>query len=161
MVNYYCHEITEVSDGLFVSGILDVEQMVQMGMDVLVPLAFLNGNIWNTGFRGEILYYPIEDYGVLPDDILERLVEEIIAQLESGKRVGLFCSGGHGRTGYVAACVLIRQGVENPISYLRGRYCRHAVESQEQWEAIRRFMENQLLRMEEEREQLENQGFTF
>ena len=111
-------------------------------------------NIWNTGFRGEILYYPIEDYGVLPDEILERLVEEIIAWLDAGKRVGLFCAGGHGRTGYVAACVLIRQGVEKPISYLRERYCRHAVESQKQWEAILRFTETQRLLMEEEHEQL-------
>ena len=143
MGHYYCHEVTEICDGLLVSGIRDVEQMVQMGVDVLVPLAFLYGNIWDTGFRGEILYCPVNDYSILPDDVLEKLVNDITERLDAGKRVGLFCAGGHGRTGYVAACVLARRGIQNPISYLHTHYCREAVESEEQKEVIKQYMGKQ------------------
>ena len=78
MGNCCCHEVTEICPGLLISGYRDVARMVQMGADVLVPLDSLSGGIWDTGFRGEILYCPITDYGVLPDDALERLVEDII-----------------------------------------------------------------------------------
>ena len=139
MGSYYCHEVTEICPGLFVSGYRDVARMVQMGADVLVPLDSLSGGIWDTGFRGEILYCPITDYGVLPDDALERLVEDITKRLDDGKRLGMFCIGGHGRTGYVAACVLKRRGGKNPIAYLHTHYCRNAVESDEQRDAIIRF----------------------
>ena len=136
---YDCHNVTEIRKGLFISGRRDVAEMVQAGVDVLLPLDSLRGDVWETGFRGEILYYPIMDCGVLPDDVLDRLIDDIFRRLDAGKRVGMFCIGGHGRTGYVAACVLARDGVENPIAYLHEHYCRFAVESDEQREAIRRF----------------------
>ena len=139
MGNCCCHEVTEICPGLLISGYWDVGRMVQMGADVLVPLDFFSGDIWETGFRGEILYCPITDYGVLPDDVLERLVEDIIKRLDTRKRLGMFCVGGHGRTGYISACVLKRRGVENPVAYLHTHYCRNAVESDEQREAIQRF----------------------
>ena len=138
-MHYYCHEITEICPGLLISGYRDVERMIKMGVDVLVPLDSLTGNVWDTGFRGEILYCPIPDFGVLPDDVLERLVSDITERLDAGKRMGMFCIGGHGRTGYVAACVLKRRSVENPIAYLHRHYCQNAVESDEQREAIARF----------------------
>ena len=139
MGNCCCHEVTEICPGLLISGYRDVARMVQMGVNVLVPLDSLSGGIWDTGFRGEILYCPITDYGVLPDDVLERLVEDIIKRLDDGKRFGMFRIGGHGRTGYVAACVLKRRGVKNPIAYPHTHYCRNAVESDEQRSAIERF----------------------
>jgi hypothetical protein len=52
--------------------------------------------------------------------------------LSSDKRVGLFCQGGHGRTGYVASVVLGKLGYEDPIQFLRSRYCRRAVETDAQ-----------------------------
>lgn len=139
MGNRYCHEATEICPGLLIGGYRDVSRMIEMGAEVLVPLDSLSGGIWDTGFRGEILYCPITDYSVLPDDVLERLVADIIKRLEAGKRLGMFCIGGHGRTGYVAACVLKRKGVENPVAYLHTHYCRGAVETHEQKEAIERF----------------------
>lgn len=141
MGHYDCHAVTEICAGLFLSGVLDVEELVERGVDVLVPLAFLDGDVWDTGFRGEILYCPVLDLGTLPDDVLFRLTEDIVTRLDQGKRVGLFCAGGHGRTGYVAACVLARRGVENPIAYLHQHYCRYAVESEAQIEAIVRFVD--------------------
>jgi len=101
-------------------------------VNTLVPLDSMRANVWNQGFRGEVLYYPIEDYGVLPDDVLNDLASKIINRLKCGKKVGLFCLGGHGRTGYVASVVLGKLGWEDPIGFLRENYCKHAVESNDQ-----------------------------
>ena len=137
---YSCHRATEMWPNLVIGGIRDVDDMLIMGVEILVPLDYLEGNIWDRGFRGEILFCPIRDGHVLPDDVLERLTDRICRLLGEGRRVGIFCIGGHGRTGYVAACVLARLGVEDPISYLREKYCRHAVETEEQEEAVRAFI---------------------
>lgn len=140
MEKSFCHKITEILPGLLLGGVRDAERMVQLGATVLVPLDHLDGDIWHTGFRGQILYCPIPDYGILPDDVLHCLTDEICTILDAGKRVGLFCTGGHGRTGYVAACVLARRGIENPIAFLHKNYCPFAVETEEQIEAIIRFI---------------------
>ena len=125
-------EMNEIIPGLLVGCADDAEQMVKRGADVLVPLAYLDGSIWNTRFRGEILYYPINDMGILPDDVLRVLVDSICSRLDEGKKVGVFCSAGHGRTGYVAACVLARRGIRDPIGYLRRNYSAKAIESEKQ-----------------------------
>ena len=101
-------EMTEIIPGLLVGSIDDVELMLHEGVDVLVPLAFLNGSIWSTGFRGEILYYPINDMGVLPEDVLRILVDRICSRMVEGKKVGVFCGAGHGRTGYVICQRLLK-----------------------------------------------------
>ena len=129
-------EMIEIIPRLLVGSIGDVELMLHEGVDVLVPLAFLNGNIWAAGFRGEILYYPIDDMGVLPDDVLRVLVDSICSRLDEEKRVGVFCGAGHGRTGYVAACVLARRGIKDPIGYLRTKYSSKAIESEKQIDAV-------------------------
>jgi hypothetical protein len=109
--------------------------------DTLVPLHDLGADIWKTGFRGEILYCPIKDYGVLPDDVLDDLVSKIIYRLNCGQKAGLFCQGGHGRTGYVASIVLGKLGYEDPIQFLRSNYCRNAVESDIQVQHIAEVLE--------------------
>lgn len=78
------------------------------------------------------MYYPIPDYEVLPTDVLNRLVSKILCRLKYGKKIGLFCFGGHGRTGYVASVVLGKLGYEDPIGFLRQHYCKRAVESSAQ-----------------------------
>ncbi len=136
-----CHKVTEIFRKFYLGGITQVKTMVQdIGVDVLVPLDSLYGDIWDWGFTGKIAYYPINDFEVLPTDILDRLVEEILTYLENGKLVGLFCVGGHGRTGYIAACVLGLLGIEDPINYIRTNYCEKAIESNEQVKAISKFL---------------------
>ena len=130
-----CHSNpVEVVPGLFCGSENDFMDGIGNGLclDTLVPLNHLDGFIWDTGFRGEILYYPIKDYSVLPPDILELLVAEIIDRINAGKKVGVFCLGGHGRTGYIASIVLGKMGTEDPIGLLREKYCKSAVESTEQ-----------------------------
>lgn len=135
-----CHHDTQIYTNLFVGGIDDSYSMAGY-CDVLVPLDSLDGYIWNF-FNGEIHYWPITDMSVLPENVLVRAVQDIADCLEAGKKVGIFCLGGHGRTGYIAGCVLGYLGVEDPIGYLRENYCKKAVETREQAEAIGNFIGN-------------------
>ena len=130
---------TEIVPGLILGGIGDLDAMLAMGPDVLAPLDRLPGSVWQTGFRGEILYCPITDRGVLPDDVLDRLAGAIVDRVRDGKRVALFCLGGHGRTGYVAACALFLLGVAEPMPFLWNRYSPAAVETDVQEAAVLRF----------------------
>lgn len=130
----------EIIQDLYIGSVSDVDDMLDAGADVLVPLAYLDGDIWDMGFRGEIIYCPITDGDVLPDDVIYMLVEMIVSRLGQHK-VGLFCAGGHGRTGYVAACVLAELGVPDPIGYLRSNYSVKAVETEKQAQAVFRFIE--------------------
>lgn len=110
-------------------------------VDTLIPLYAMDARIWETGFRGEVLYYPISDFGILPDDIMKSLAAKIIERLRQNKKVGIFCLGGHGRTGYVASIVLGMLGAKDPIAYLRQHYCNCAVESNAQIEHIAKILQ--------------------
>ena len=55
------------------------------------------------------------------------------------KKVGLFCLGGHGRTGYVACGVLGKLGYADPIAQIRKVYCNSAVESNSQIKQIAKY----------------------
>ena len=134
-------EAKEIVPGLLLGGLKELRLILDWKPDVLFPLDRLPGWIWEEGFRGEIVYYPIPDYDILPDDVLEKLVETVLDRLHAGRRTALFCAGGHGRTGYAAACVLYRLGIENPIAFLRRNYSPFAVESEEQERAVERFIE--------------------
>ena len=139
-----CHVgTTEVVGGLFCGGESEVIDMISkpVQVDTLIPLNKLEANIWDMGFRGEILYYPIHDYGILPDDVLDELVSKILCRINNNKKVGLFCFGGHGRTGYVASVVLGKLGYDDPIKFLRSKYCKNAVESSEQINHIAEVLE--------------------
>ena len=129
----------EIAPGLILGGINDLDAMLAMRPDVLAPLDRLPGHVWQTGFRGEILYYPITDREVLPDDVLDELVKALLTRIRSGKRVALFCVGGYGRTGYVAACALFLLGVADPMPYLWRNYSASAVETELQMAAVERF----------------------
>ena len=129
----------EIVPGLILGSLRALNAILEQKPDVLVPLDRLPGWVWETGFRGEILYFPITDYEILPDDVLETLVRELLDRLLAGKRTAVFCVGGHGRTGYIAACLLHRLGQENPIGFLRKHYSASAVESEEQEDAVYRY----------------------
>ena len=132
---------TEVYPGLIVGGLWMLEDILNMQPDVLVPLDRLLGWVWDSGFRGEIIYCPITDYSILPDDVLDKITDTIVERIKKGQRVAVFCLGGHGRTGYVASCVLHLLGVKNPVAFLRENYHRKSVETAEQYEAVNRFID--------------------
>ena len=130
----------EVIPRLMLGGINELDFMLRWKPDVLVPLDRLPGSVWETGFRGEILYYPITDFGILPRDVLEKLVSAVTERMGAGKRVAIFCSGGRGRTGYVSACVLFKLGKsDDPVTFLRQNYSLGAVETDEQMHEVEWF----------------------
>lgn len=136
-----CHPVTEVWDNLYLCGIGQVKQMIdKYDIDVLVPLDHVVGTVWEWGFDGKIIYYPIDDFHILPENILNRLVNEVLEQLRKDKRVGIFCIGGHGRTGYIAACILGKIGIEDPIEWVRKMYCNKAIESNGQIKSIANYL---------------------
>lgn len=114
-------------------------------VDVLIPLDSVGGTIWDYGFRGEILYIPITDFGTLPKAIEREKVTQVVRLIRQGRKVAIFCLGGHGRTGYFASLVLSELGVKDPIELMRRLYCKHAVETNEQLEAIAKFSGNKEL----------------
>ena len=138
-----CHTgPVEVTKNLFcgsrAEAVLMAAEDIRVG--TLACLYELDAKIWDVGFRGEILYYPTKDFGVLPDDVLDDLVAKIIDRLDHGVKVGISCMGGHGRTGYVAAAVLGKRGFDDPIEYLREHYCTESVESVNQVRHIASFL---------------------
>lgn len=70
----------------------------------------------------------------------------IVKGLREGRRVGeipqeilVCCVGGHGRTGTAVAILAGLMGVTNgkdPVEWVRGRYCKNAVESNEQLDYV-------------------------
>lgn len=140
-MDYEAQYPIEVVPGLILGGIYRLDEILAMKPDVLFPLDSLPGWIWREGFRGEIVYYPITDYNILPDDVLDRLVDEVLERLKAGRKVAIFCVGGHGRTGYVGSCVMHMLGEKRPVAFLRDKYSYLAVETQEQQNAIDRFQE--------------------
>lgn len=137
-----CHQITEIYPNFYLCNINQVKQMVrEYGVDVLVPLDHVDGYIWDL-FDGEIHYWPIEDMDVLPTNILNRAVKDIITCLKKGKKVGMFCIGGHGRTGYLAACVLGKLNISDPIQHIHDKYCNKAIEVYIQYKHISEYLNN-------------------
>lgn len=69
-----------------------------------------------------------------PDEArLHRLVRELVDAAAAGKRVEVFCFGGHGRTGTVLACAAVLTG-EDPraaVSRVRAQYCARAISTPE------------------------------
>ncbi|OGG58709.1 hypothetical protein A2765_00100 [Candidatus Kaiserbacteria bacterium RIFCSPHIGHO2_01_FULL_56_24] len=107
-------------------------------IDVLVPLL---DTMMPFGFRGryQVLALPLKDYGGVPPNWRQG-VEDVIKELEAGRRVLSFCQGGHGRTGtLLASLVALLESVEqtpDPIEAVRERYCDRAVETRAQAEAV-------------------------
>ena len=113
--------------------------MVEHNVQVLIPLADVDiSGCWDKGWRGKVFYVPIQDYGTLPPDILLDYATRIADAVKAGVSVGMFCFGGHGRTGYLAAAVLsILQPELDPIRTVRYLYCRQAIECDAQvWSLI-------------------------
>ena len=94
--------------------------MAESGADVVVCLceaAELAGRYdgyvaWLRAADGDAaLHRPVPDFHVPTPEALHALLDDIDARLEAGETVLLHCGAGIGRTGTVAAAVLLRHGV--------------------------------------------------
>ena len=135
-----CHEgFTAIHQNIFLGRKYDVDKVLKH-VDVLIPLDSVGGDIWKNGFKGDILYIPITDYSVLPVEVEDLFVNKVLKLINEGKKVAIFCIGGHGRTGYFASLLLGRLGVEDPIEYIRNNYCKESVETNSQVSAIAEYL---------------------
>jgi len=104
--------------------------------DVIIPLAGASSWIWDGGFSGLVLAYPMEDGGGIKGP-WKKFLNIVIGLLDEGKRVLVYCLGGHGRTGtFLASLIALLEQPEDPIDEIRKRYCKEAVETEEQAKAI-------------------------
>ena len=60
--------------------------------------------------------FPIADFGVPEREAFAHLVDEISGWLTKGAQVAVHCRAGIGRSGTLAACVLVAQGVAPAVA---------------------------------------------
>lgn len=93
------------------------------------------------------LRLPIRDYGT-PENLDRKfwlaLKNDILTLMKQGEKVVVFCQGGHGRTGMVAAilCHLMNPTAvgNDPVGWVREKYCEECVETAKQHEYVHRIL---------------------
>lgn len=109
-------------DGGWISGVVLSNGVLPTASDI--------GTVKNPA----VLYVEWPDFGVVNVDTLAFVVRWIVNMLDQGKRVEIGCSAGHGRTGTVAAAVLMNLGMDPAaaIAYLQSNYCTRIIELESQ-----------------------------
>jgi len=84
---------------------------------------------------------PVEDFQAPTLSQVQRVVDGILQDLESGKNIVVHCWAGLGRAGTLAACVLVAKGMHATGSIEMVRWCRSpgAIQSEAQEKIIHRF----------------------
>jgi protein-tyrosine phosphatase len=94
----------------------------------------------------EILRFAIKDMGVpreAESEGFEAFVQDVVQRPEQGQNVVIHCRGGLGRTGTVAACVLValgRHSADEAIAVVRAAR-KGTVQTREQEDFVRLFEE--------------------
>jgi hypothetical protein len=107
--------------------------------------------IWSTGTKRGLSFglndYPAvfvnwTDMDVPKFDVLCNVVNYAVQQIYAGKKVEIGCYGGHGRTGTLLACIMIKiLGISGneAIDKVHKDYCQHAIETSKQEAIIREY----------------------
>ena len=88
-----------------------------------------------------VLYIEWPDFTVVDVKTLAFAVQWIVDMLKHGKRVEIGCTAGHGRTGTVAAAVLVHMGLkpDEAVAYLKANYCTHVCEAASQCQLVEEY----------------------
>lgn len=102
-------------------GRVDVAVVLQTTGELTWSVPDLFDLYYDAGIR--VMHYPIRDLGVpKSQESLDRLVNGILHLLSNRKNVLIHCFGGKGRTGLVAAALLIKSKkltAQQAIAYIR------------------------------------------
>lgn len=81
-----------------------------------------------------VLGCPWRDQQAPPIAFEQFLTEDVVPLLKKGKKILVYCRGGHGRTGtFLASLIAILEAeTDDPIAAVRSRHCKESVESREQ-----------------------------
>ena len=71
--------------------------------------------------------FPIPDGGCPSETELRKILDRIDAELDRGETIYVHCWGGHGRTGLIVGCWLVRHGLGGDEALQRLRELRAAV----------------------------------
>ncbi|MEO6123728.1 MAG: dual specificity protein phosphatase family protein [Ilumatobacteraceae bacterium] len=72
--------------------------------------SYLDWLVINVG--GCAIWFPIPDLHAPPIESVVTLVDDLVARLGNGEHVLIHCAAGFGRTGTLAACVMVTLGIE-------------------------------------------------
>lgn len=91
------------------------------------------------------LWLPIADFQTVEEKnwaIWKVRLSQVYEKIKQGKRVIVFCAGGHGRTGLFLASLLVlaEPEIDDPVAEIRRRYCFTAVETQAQAAQVMRLL---------------------
>jgi protein-tyrosine phosphatase len=90
----------------------------------------------------DLVHSPVKDFSVPSIEQAARLTEMIFSDVTEGKNVLIHCMGGLGRTGTIAACVLVRTGISPDDAVAKVRSVRpDTLENDAQVGFVREFAE--------------------
>lgn len=99
-----------------------VQSLIHAGIDCVIDLTqpgdafttyakILASEAADYGIEIERVNFPIPDYDIPSDELMQKVLDCIDDHLDRGKRVYIHCIGGIGRTGTAVACYLVRHGM--------------------------------------------------
>jgi len=145
-----CHKgtllcFTDPVSGVKVQG-GGINREVEIGDDELTIALVKDsgGDIITAGFTPKFMkprpriFIPWDDYSI--PNLTQKEWRDLVKEVRSLKLdVVVYCLGGHGRTGTALAILASLMGAPvkgNPVEFVRTKYCKNAIETEEQIEYI-------------------------
>jgi len=106
--------------------------VVISAIDPDVPMTTFGEKLFEEYHSVEYIYLPIEDFRapVYTLEDYKKILDAITRNISKEKiSLGVYCFGGHGRTGTILAVILYHfAGIDDPVGYIRENYCKNAIE---------------------------------
>jgi protein-tyrosine phosphatase len=102
---------------IFMGGAADVEALEQNeGIDVVVDLRAEATGCAYPESKAKWIQIPLGDNATDSEhQLFKQAIDEVVNAYKDGKKVAFHCGGGKGRTGTVAAGVLLALGISNDV----------------------------------------------